>query len=127
MTKPKLLFALLCDQIIEEKSGNLSIIGVFDNIDSPGYPAIHPRICVFTRWADVEGENTVGFKLLDPEKKNRLAQSGPLKLIYKEGARFYNVYWNLFGFRFEAPGEHWIEVLLDDEHIHYELLNVRKV
>jgi hypothetical protein len=127
MTEPKLLFTLLCDQIIEDKYNNLSIIGDFENIDCVSFPAIHPRLCVFTRWKGVEGENTVKFKLLNPEKEKALAESNPIEMTYKKGARFYNTYWNLFGFTFDAIGEYWIEVLLDDKPIHYELLNVRKV
>lgn len=48
--KPKLIAFLVCDQVISEKNGKHSLIGIFSDIHAENFPVIHSRMVVFMAW-----------------------------------------------------------------------------
>lgn len=44
-------FAIVCDNAFVDAQGRLNIIQTFDNISTPGFPAIHPRVSIVTSYS----------------------------------------------------------------------------
>ena len=54
---PDLQMSVLCDDVRQERSGKFILIGLFDVIGMPQYPALFPRICIVNRWCCGEGRH----------------------------------------------------------------------
>jgi hypothetical protein len=85
MTNPTSVMALFCDDIREDKSGTLSLMGIFaDNASVPALPDVAtgtvgliPRLCVYIRVNfDVSVElGDVSMKLIGPDGAQIFAQT----------------------------------------------------
>ncbi|MHB8870976.1 MAG: DUF6941 family protein [Candidatus Doudnabacteria bacterium] len=104
----KLNFIHLCDSaFITEGSKNLNIIGIFDVINSEGFPAIQPRMTIVTGVSsDTEGRHTLETVI---RHKNK-----PLYTQTKEFSelQYQNIH-NLFNLPLLESGEYYIDVLVD--------------
>src|SRR2546430_17675769 len=47
---PTVLWSMIADQFIVDPSGKYSIIGVWENLFAPAFPAIHPLMFILTQW-----------------------------------------------------------------------------
>ncbi|MDD5679860.1 MAG: hypothetical protein PHI59_01280 [Candidatus Omnitrophica bacterium] len=56
--KPILQFAILCDDVSIE-NGKYAFNGLFEQINSTGFPAVHKKAMIATRWGNGQG---TGFK-----------------------------------------------------------------
>lgn len=125
-TRPHLNFTLLCDDVRQEISGKISLMGIFENIYATSFPAIHPRLAIMNEWADGIGEFEATLRILTPDRKTVLRESVTrLKLA---DARFkhrdISIHLNI---EFKEPGTYWIENYLDGLLINSIPLNVMLV
>ena len=61
---PTVLAMLVCDQVIAEQgSGKKSLIGIFDNINSPMFPT-QTRLAVYIKLADAQGDYKFRIRLV---------------------------------------------------------------
>ncbi|HOD36418.1 MAG TPA: hypothetical protein PLR20_14540 [Syntrophales bacterium] len=116
MTKPKVIFLLCSDEVIIDKSNKLSIIGIFNIINSQKFPAAHPKFSIVTRWSGGEGVFKIRTRLLDSEKKE-VSVSPEHELNFQSVDRNHDEIVTLVGFVFEKAGTYTIEAILNDETI----------
>ena len=64
---PDLQCSLLCEDIRQEVTGNLILIGVLQLIRVPQLPVTAFKICVVNRWTAGVGQFTESFRLLAPD------------------------------------------------------------
>ena len=119
---PDLQSSLLCDDVRQERNGKFILIGLFDALGVPGFPAIFQRICVVNRWCCGQGEFKQHSRVIRPEGNAILIEGKdvPVKLADNEATAtsvefFLNV-------KFDATGTYWVEILLDgDMKLRYPL------
>jgi hypothetical protein len=110
---PDLQASLLCEDIRQEASGNLILIGVLNLIRVPQLPVTAFKLFVYNRWTAGVGQFTETVRLVGPDQTTVL-RKGDVKFALQDGSHSAtNV--TVFGqVEFTAPGVYFIEVLIDD-------------
>lgn len=49
-------WAIMCEDVRSEVGGKVSLMGLFDSIGAPRFPAMHPRLAVVASWRGGPGE-----------------------------------------------------------------------
>jgi hypothetical protein len=112
---PDLQSSLLCDDVRQERNGKFMLIGLFDAIGVPKYPAVFQRLCMVNRWCCGFGEFSQQSRILKPDGMTVVVQGKPVpvKLPDSEAnATCVEIFMNV---KIEEPGTYWIEVLLDNQ------------
>lgn len=112
---PDLQSSLLCDDVRQERNGKFMLIGLFDLIGVPKYPAVFHRLCVVNRWCCGSGAFRQHSRILGPDG-NRVIIEGKdvdIRLPDSEAtATSVEIFVNV---KFDEPGTYWIEILLDGD------------
>lgn len=110
---PDLQASLLCEDIRQEASGNLILIGVLNLIRVPQLPVTAFKLFVYNRWTAGVGQFTESVRLVGPDQTTVL-RKGDVKFALQDGSHSAtNV--TVFGqVEFTTPGVYFIEVLVDD-------------
>src|SRR5258707_8922306 len=72
-------FAVVADYALVDQSGKMSVLGIFQHIWVPQFPAMHPRLHLVLRLKGKRtevGEHQVQIKLLDEDDAELLGGSG---------------------------------------------------
>lgn len=74
---PKILAILVCDLVVEDKrSGNKSLVNMFNAILCPRLPARHDRLVVFVQMTNGRGKVPVHLELIGPDNATVLRLDG---------------------------------------------------
>ena len=110
---PDLQCSLLCEDIRQEVTGNLMLIGVLQLIRVPQLPVTAFKICVVNRWTAGVGQFTESFRLLAPDQTTVL-RKGDSKFALQDANQAQTNVTFLAQVQFETPGVYFVEVLVDD-------------
>ena len=112
---PDLQMSVMCDDVRQERSGKFILIGLFDVIGLPGFPALFPRICIVNRWCCGQGAFRERTRLVGPdngpvvmEGKEILVQLPDTEASVTNIEFFMNV-------KIEQEGIYWVEVILEGD------------
>lgn len=126
---PSLLAILLCDQVIlEQGTGKKTLVGIFEDINSPGEPIPH-RVGFFARMTDLEGSYNFAIKVvrIAPEGEVVVA-GGQLSLPQAITDRLANVDLALnVPAVFPKFGKYEFQLFANDMYIGRAVLNCRKL
>ena len=113
---PDLQSSLLCDDVRQERNGKFILIGLFEGVGVPRFPAVFQRICIVNRWCCGEGDFTQRSRIGHPEgREGVLVEGRPVQIRLgdsTETATSVEVFLNV---KFEQPGIYWVEVLLEED------------
>jgi hypothetical protein len=109
---PDLQASILCEEVRQEVTGNLFLIGVIDAVRVPQLPVVAFRLMVFNRWTAGVGQFTETVRLLAPDKS--VVQKTELRFAMKDPYVNASNVSLLQQVEFKAPGVHFIEVLVDN-------------
>jgi len=119
---PDLQSSLLCDDVRQERNGKFILIGLFDGLGVPQYPAAFQKLCLVNRWCCGEGEFTQESRLIGTDGVTVISQGKqvPIRLPHNMAtATSVEIFLNV---KFETPGTYWVEVMLNgDMKIRYPL------
>jgi hypothetical protein len=121
--KPSLNFTIICDDVRQEMGGKISLMGMFENIYSSKFPAVHPKLAIINEWADGKGEFNITMRILSCDKKAVLRETSSKIKLNDVNFRHRDVSIHL-NIDFKSPGIYWVENLLDGELINSIPLNV---
>jgi len=110
---PDLQSSLLCDDVRQERNGKFILIGLFDAIGVPKYPAVFQRLCMVNRWCCGIGEFTQKTKLLKPDGMTPMVEGQNVKVKLPDSEATATCVEMFLNVKFETPGTYWIEILLD--------------
>jgi mRNA interferase RelE/StbE len=86
--KPEFLSLAICETVIEDKrTGNKTVVNIFDRISAPRFPLLFPRLTVFAALSGLHGaalsENPrpPGCKKLEGHDNLRRVRSGDYRII----------------------------------------------
>ena len=112
---PDLQASLLCDDVRQERNGKFMLIGLFDAIGVPKFPAMFQRICVVNRWCCGVGDFQQKSKILGPDGSVAIAEGKDVTIHLPDGEANATSVEFFLNVRFEKEGTYWIEVLLDGD------------
>lgn len=105
-----LTFAMLADHVTETKEGKLVIVGEFDTIGAPSFPATHPSFFLVARLQGNAAEARVhrlAIRLIGPDGRSVLPQDPELQVqavrVHENVARA-NLLLNFGGLQFPLAG-----------------------
>lgn len=105
---------------ITAESGNLNIIGIFENISAQKFPAIHPRFSIVAEVETDEGLHTISLSVKRGEKEmGRMEKTFP-------GKRHRWIH-NFVGYSFEEEGEYKFEIYVDKSLLGSKTISVLKI
>lgn len=52
-TKPAPIALVVCDNVYREPSGKKALMGLFDIVFAPKFPAAHPKMCIYVSVTDI--------------------------------------------------------------------------
>lgn len=109
---PDLQCSLLCEDIRQEASGNLILVGVINVIRVPQVPITAARLLVMNRWCAGVGQFTETLRVIAPDGTVIRKNSSKFQLgDPTQVAVLANVFGNL---EFPAGGVYHVEVLVDE-------------
>ena len=112
---PDLQSSLMCDDVRQERNGKFILIGLYDAIGVPQFPAMFQRICVVNRWCCGQGEFKQHSRILKADGNTPMIEGKevPVKLPNNEvTATSVEFFLNV---KFETEGTYWVEILLDGD------------
>ena len=119
MTEPKfapdLQSSLLCDDVRQERNGKFILIGLFDVLNVPAFPAGFHRLCIVNRWCCGEGEYVQRSRILKPDGHTGLIEGKEVRVRLPDSEATATSVEFFLNVRFEAAGTYWIEILLDGD------------
>jgi hypothetical protein len=112
---PDLQSSLLCDDVRQERNGKFMLIGLFDMIAVPKYPAVFQRICIVNRWCCGMGTFTQRSRLVKPDGLTSVIDGREVSVNLADSEATATCVELLLNVKFEAPGTYWVEVLLGND------------
>src|SRR5262245_30347117 len=110
---PDLQCSLLCEEIRQEVTGNLILIGVISFIRVPQLPVVALKLSVFNRWTAGIGQFTESVRLIAPDQTT-LLRKAEVKFALQDAAFHANNVTVFPQVEFKAAGAYYVEVLVDD-------------
>lgn len=111
MSKPNLVYAHICDDVRFETGDKVSLMGLFDRIFAPNFPAMHPRFVVIAAWSGAAGEFSSEILLEGPDGRVQSLGSAKFELP-NEKRTHHHIAVNL-NWRIDSPGIHQVRIKLD--------------
>lgn len=110
---PDLQCSLVCEEIRQEVTGNLILIGVISLIRVPQLPVVALKLAVFNRWTAGVGQFTETTRLVAPDQTTVL-RKGEVKFALQDAAGHATNMMMFAQIEFKVPGTYYVEVLVDD-------------
>ena len=110
---PDLQCSLLCEEIRQEVTGNLILIGVIGFVRVPQLPVVAFKLSVFNRWTAGIGQFTEGVRLIAPDQTTVL-RKGEVKFALPEPSHHATNVTVFTQVEFKVAGTYYVEVLVDD-------------
>lgn len=120
MNNIKLKNLQICEQVIVAFDGKVSIINIFSDINTKGFPAIHPKFCVLVSIKGQISRYKESIEIVSPDEKIIAKVEGEAEIKGEGGNNFIG---NFINTPFNMEGKYWIKVMVDgtlltskDEH-----------
>ncbi|MCH8806642.1 MAG: hypothetical protein IH986_11200 [Planctomycetes bacterium] len=79
MIKPSPIALVVCDNVYREEGGKIALVGLFNRIMAPTFPAKHPRLCVYAAVTDIHPGTRFRLVIVNPETDHKVAElEGPV-------------------------------------------------
>ena len=112
---PDLQSSMLCDDVRQERNGKFMLIGIYDVLGVPSFPAVFQRICVANRWCCGEGEFRQRSRIVKPDGTSILVEGKDVPITLTDSEAFATSVEFFLNVRFETPGTYWVEIMLEDD------------
>ena len=125
---PVLLSVIICERVIIDRISNQpSIIGAFETISAPAYPARHARLAFFCQLTNGRGKTKVSVKLIDVEEKDKPLFQGSVDQEFSDIRQVANVTFDIIGIVFPHPGEYRFQIYAGTEFLGERRIICRKI
>ncbi|HMO65649.1 MAG TPA: hypothetical protein PKE47_10590 [Verrucomicrobiota bacterium] len=110
---PDLQCSLVCDDVRQEATGNLILIGVISVVRVPQTPITASRLLVVDRWCAGVGQFTETVRLMAPDGVTAVREAKVKFALQDPNQNTTNVTF-FQNIEFKTPGTYSVEVLVDD-------------
>jgi hypothetical protein len=119
---PDLQSSLLCDDVRQERNGKFILIGLFDMIAVPKFPAVFQRICIVNRWCCGEGDFSQQSRLIGADGDTVLVEGKSVTVHLPDSEATATSVEFFLNVKFDGAGTYWVEIILDgDIKVRYPL------
>lgn len=116
MSDTKLNYILICDQAFSDEKNKLSIIGMFDRIQSKNVPAIHPKFSIVVNTTgDLNSSHLEKIEIINLQ--DNLPVASIENTMDFKGSNIHNFLGNFINTLFPNFGRYWIKVSIDGKTI----------
>jgi hypothetical protein len=116
--RPEVKAFLLCDYVLQEAGTNKkSLIGIFEQVNSPQFPFRHGRMSVYANLSDAHGEYDLGLKLVRLRDGKPLLEAKGLKIQVADPLQVSEVGINLEGIVFEEAGKYEFALYANEQFL----------
>jgi hypothetical protein len=123
---PSVVAMLICDQIITEEGTNKrSLIGVFDNLFTLQFPVIVPKVGVYAKLADAEGQYLFRIRVVDLKDESLIGEV-QVQADIPDGSQYSEIALNFGGVPLPDEGRYEFQLYADDVYLHRVVVNVKK-
>jgi len=120
---PCLLSVMICDQvIINAIDKKPTIVGVFEGISAPKYPARHPRLAFFCELTNGRGTVPVTIRLVDVMQSEKVLFEQTVQRKFADVRQVQNLTFDISGVVFPHAGEYRFQI-----HAGGEFLGERRI
>jgi hypothetical protein len=113
---PILLSAIICDMVILDAiMKRPSIIGVFETISAPSYPARHPWLAFFCQLTEGRSKTKVTVKLVDVQQNDAMMLEQKVEQEFIDVRQVANLIFNFGGIVFPHSGEYRFQIYAGTE------------
>ncbi|MDD5496267.1 MAG: hypothetical protein PHP46_04100 [Candidatus Omnitrophica bacterium] len=113
--KPNLQFSVLCDDVRREDNGKFMLLGLFEAINAPTFPARHSSLFVANRWCKGEGNFTQRIRIVNTKDKKIVFQTEDQPFELKDIDGHHTLISRFNNLVFPDPGKYWVEIFLNGE------------
>jgi hypothetical protein len=125
---PEVKAFLVCDQIIHDAGTNKkSLIGVFHDLASTRFPAVHPSLWIYANLTDARGRYTFEFRLVDVERNQVLGSGSPPPMDIPDPVRTTEFAAQLRNVALPAPGTYEFHLVANRQLIATKAIRVTLV
>ncbi|MGA9876101.1 MAG: hypothetical protein WBQ21_09855 [Solirubrobacteraceae bacterium] len=110
---PDLQASLLCEEVRQEATGNLFLIGVINLIRVPQLPVVAGRLCVMNRWTAGIGQFSEVVRLIAPDQTTVLRKAD-MKFELRDPSMSSTSVMLFAQVELKTAGTYYVEVLVDD-------------
>jgi hypothetical protein len=107
--------SVLCDDVRQERSGKFILIGLFDVIGMPQFPAIFQRVCIVNRWCSGQGTFTEKTRIIGPDNGMVVAEGQEIRVLLNDSESTVTNVEFFMNLKFDKEGVYWIEILIDGD------------
>jgi hypothetical protein len=112
---PDLQSSLICDDVRQERSGKFILIGLYDMIGLPRFPAVMQRVCLVNRWCCGTGQFKQKIRILGADGTQIVASGREVELSLPDSEATATSVEYFLNVKLPGPGTYWVEVLLDGD------------
>lgn len=115
---PVLLSVIICDLVIIDRiTDRPSIIGAFEAISAPRYPARHARLALFCQLTNGHGKAKITVRLVDVQQEDKTLFEGAVEREFRDVREVANLTFEIGGTVFPHPGEYRFQVYAGTEFL----------
>jgi hypothetical protein len=108
----ELVYTILCEDVRVEMGPKLSLMGVIPNIITvQEFPVTLFKLAVVSRWRGL-GLHLSEVRVLSPDRQQHLMVSQPTRFEIAHNGFAENINF-FFHLTFPAPGQYWVQTLID--------------
>jgi hypothetical protein len=125
---PVLKAFLVCDQIIQDaQSGKKSLIGVFHELKSTRFPAVHPQLWIYANLTDAHGKYAFEIRLLDVAEGKVLGRGAPPPIEIPDPLQVTELSAQLRNVTLPSPGTYEFQLHANDQLVATKAIRVSEI
>jgi hypothetical protein len=113
----KLPQPIVLSVIIDRITDKPSIIGAFETVNAPRYPAKHTRLTFFCQLTNGHGKAKITIRLVDIQDEDKSLFEGAVEQNFKDVRQVANLTFDIGGIVFPHPGEYRFQIYADAEFL----------
>ncbi len=115
---PVLLSVIICDWVIIDRiTGKPSIIGAYETISAPKYPAIHRRLAFFCQLTNGHGKARITVRLVDVQEEDKTLFEATVEHKFRDVREVANLTFDIGGIVFPHSGEYRFQIYAGKEFL----------
>ncbi|MBC8103154.1 MAG: hypothetical protein H7Z41_11260 [Cytophagales bacterium] len=116
LERPLCVALVICDVVVEDKrSGNKTLVGLFNSIVAPQIPAVHPRMFLMASLTSGRGTWSFIFRITAPSGREIFKMQDRTR--FTDPLAVHDVIVELRNLPLEETGVHFVDLLLNDSPI----------
>jgi hypothetical protein len=126
--KPEVKAFLLCDYVLHEAGTNKkSLIGIFEQVNSPRFPFRHGKMSVYANLADAHGAYEMTLRLVRLRDGKILLEAKGMRVQVGDPLQVSELGVNLEGIVFEEAGKYEFALYGNEQFLQSKPFQVRQV